>query len=142
MRNQDLAKDYISRAGGRLRALDVLYEDGHWADVVREAQEVVELALKAALRSHGVDPPRLAGTVAFSADPGILNCAHGAFARMLGGLIALAQLVQRLRLEVPLPGLRSPREQEKQPCGEVRRCDRESQQPVSRTHFLSSFLSV
>jgi hypothetical protein len=59
MRNQDLAKDYISRAGGRLRALDVLYEDGHWADVVREAQEVVELALKAALRSHGVDPPRL-----------------------------------------------------------------------------------
>jgi len=59
MRNQDLAKDYISRAAGRLRALDVLYEDGHWADVVREAQEVVELALKAALRSHGVDPPRL-----------------------------------------------------------------------------------
>jgi hypothetical protein len=59
MRNQDLAKDYISRAAGRLRALDVLYEDGHWADVVRESQEVVELALKAALRSHGVDPPRL-----------------------------------------------------------------------------------
>jgi HEPN domain-containing protein len=59
MRNQDLAKDYISRAGGRLRALDVLYEDGHWADVVREAQEVVELALKAVLRSHGVEPPRL-----------------------------------------------------------------------------------
>jgi HEPN domain-containing protein len=59
MRNQELAKDYISRAAGRLRALDVLFEDGHWADVVREAQEVVELALKAALRSHGVDPPRL-----------------------------------------------------------------------------------
>ena len=59
MRNQELAKDYISRAAGRLRALDVLFEDGHWADVVREAQEVVELALKAVLRSHGVDPPRL-----------------------------------------------------------------------------------
>jgi hypothetical protein len=59
MRNQDLAKDYIRRAAGRLRALDVLYEDGHWADVVREAQEIVELALKAALRAHGVDPPRL-----------------------------------------------------------------------------------
>jgi hypothetical protein len=59
MRNQDLAKDYIRRAAGRLRALDVLYEDGLWADVVREAQEVVELALKAALRAHGVDPPRL-----------------------------------------------------------------------------------
>jgi hypothetical protein len=59
MRNQDLAKDYIRRAAGRLRALDVLYEDGLWADVVREAQEIVELALKAALRAHGVDPPRL-----------------------------------------------------------------------------------
>ena len=59
MRNQDLAKDYIRRAAGRLRALDVLYEDGHWADVVRESQEVVELALKAGLRAHGIDPPRL-----------------------------------------------------------------------------------
>ncbi len=59
MRNQDLAKDYIRRAAGRLRALDVLYEDGHWADVVREAQEVVELALKAGLRAHGIEPPRL-----------------------------------------------------------------------------------
>lgn len=59
MRNQDLAKDYIRRAAGRLRALDVLYDDGLWADVVREAQEIVELALKAALRAHGVDPPRL-----------------------------------------------------------------------------------
>ena len=59
MRNQDLAKDYIRRSAGRLRALDVLYEDGLWADVVREAQEIVELALKAALRAHGVDPPRL-----------------------------------------------------------------------------------
>lgn len=59
MRNQDLAKDYIRRAAGRLRALDVLYEDGHWADVVREAQEVVELALKAGLRAHGIEPTRL-----------------------------------------------------------------------------------
>lgn len=59
MRNLDLAKDHIRRAAGRLRALDVLYDDGLWADVVREAQEVVELALKAALRAHGVEPPRL-----------------------------------------------------------------------------------
>jgi hypothetical protein len=35
-----LAKDYVPRAAGRLRALDVLYEDGHWADVVGEAGEV------------------------------------------------------------------------------------------------------
>jgi hypothetical protein len=59
MRNQELARDYVTRAAGRLKALDVLYDDGHWADVVREAQEVVELALKAVLRAHGVDPPRV-----------------------------------------------------------------------------------
>lgn len=59
MRNQDLAKDYVSRAAGRVKALDVLFEDGHWADVVREAQEAVELALKGLLRSCGIDPPRL-----------------------------------------------------------------------------------
>ena len=59
MRNQNLARDYISRAAGRLRALDVLFEDGHWPDVVRESQEVVELALKAMLRAHGIEPPRL-----------------------------------------------------------------------------------
>jgi HEPN domain-containing protein len=59
MRNQDLAKDYVSRAAGRLRALDVLFEDRHWADVVGEAQEIVELALKGLLRARGIEPPRL-----------------------------------------------------------------------------------
>lgn len=59
MRNPDLARDYIDRAGIRLRALDVLFDAGSWADVVRESQEVVELALKALLRSVGVDPPRV-----------------------------------------------------------------------------------
>ena len=29
------------------------------ADVVRESQEVVELALKGLLRAHGIDPPRV-----------------------------------------------------------------------------------
>lgn len=59
MRNPDLARDYIHRAGVRLDALDVLYDAESWADVVRESQEVVELALKALLRSRGVDPPRI-----------------------------------------------------------------------------------
>ena len=55
MRNQTLAADHIRRADARLRALDVLFEAESWADVVRESQEVVELALKGLLRSAGVD---------------------------------------------------------------------------------------
>jgi HEPN domain-containing protein len=59
MRNRDLAADHVRRADARLRALDVLFEAESWADVVRESQEVVELALKGLVRSVGVDPPRI-----------------------------------------------------------------------------------
>jgi len=46
MRSPDLAADYVRRAAARLAALDSLFEAESWADVVRESQEVVELALK------------------------------------------------------------------------------------------------
>ncbi len=59
MRNRELATDYVRRARVRLRALDVLFEGESWADVVREAQELVELALKGLLRSCGVEAPRI-----------------------------------------------------------------------------------
>lgn len=59
MRNLDLARDALRRAHVRLRALDVLHEGESWADVVRESQEVVELTLKALLRAHGVEAPRV-----------------------------------------------------------------------------------
>lgn len=59
MRNLDLAADYLRRAGARLRALDVLFEEQSWADVVRESQEIVELALKGLLRAFGIEPPRI-----------------------------------------------------------------------------------
>jgi len=59
MRNPDLAQDHIRRSEARLRALDVLYDARSWADVVREAQEVVELALKGLLRAAGIDAPRI-----------------------------------------------------------------------------------
>jgi len=59
VRNADLARDYVHRARVRLRALEVLYEAESWADVVRESQELVELALKGLLRWCGIDPPRL-----------------------------------------------------------------------------------
>lgn len=59
MRNRELAADHFRRAGARLRAVDTLYEAESWADVVRESQEVVELALKGLLRAVGIDPPRI-----------------------------------------------------------------------------------
>ena len=55
----DLAADYIRRTEARLDALDVLFEHSSWADVVRESQKIVELALKGLLRAHGVEPPRI-----------------------------------------------------------------------------------
>ena len=59
MRNRDLAEDHLKRASARLAALDVLFDRASWADVVRESQEVVELALKGLLRACGVEPPRI-----------------------------------------------------------------------------------
>ena len=59
MRNPALAKDYVTRATVRLDAVDLLYRAESWADVVRESQEAVELALKGLLRDCGIDPPRV-----------------------------------------------------------------------------------
>jgi len=59
MQNRSLVADYLTRAGHRLAAIDVLYERASWADVVRESQEVVELTLKALLRHAGIEVPRV-----------------------------------------------------------------------------------
>ena len=59
MRNTGLAADHVRRAEIRLKTLDVLFDHESWADVVRESQEVVELALKGLLRANGVEPPRI-----------------------------------------------------------------------------------
>ena len=59
MRNRTLAADHLRRASARLIALDALYDAESWADVVRQSQEAVELALKGLLRACGVDPPRV-----------------------------------------------------------------------------------
>ncbi len=59
MTTEDLAKSYLAKARARLKALVVLRDEGAHSDVVREAQELVELALKAMLRSVGVEPPKL-----------------------------------------------------------------------------------
>ncbi len=59
MKNASLVQDYLKRCQSRLKSLDTLYTEKAWADVVRESQEVVELALKALLRKAGVEVPRI-----------------------------------------------------------------------------------
>lgn len=59
MQNKELAADYIKRAKVRLEAVALLLQLESYADVVREAQEAVELALKGLLRKAGIQPPRI-----------------------------------------------------------------------------------
>jgi HEPN domain-containing protein len=58
MTNTTLAQSYVLKASKRLRALEVLLAEAAYSDVVREAQEVVELAQKAMLRQVGMEPPK------------------------------------------------------------------------------------
>lgn len=58
MTNRDLARSYIWKAETRLDILEVLNRKGNFSDVVREAQEIVELALKGMLRAVGIEPPK------------------------------------------------------------------------------------
>lgn len=48
----------MKKAVARLKVLDVLLEEEDYSDVIREAQEVVELSQKAMLRYVGIDPPK------------------------------------------------------------------------------------
>ena len=59
MQNKSLVHDYVTRAGKRLLAVEVLFREKSWADVVRESQEIVELSLKALLRAFDIEVPRI-----------------------------------------------------------------------------------
>ncbi|NYE58414.1 HEPN domain-containing protein [Carboxydothermus ferrireducens] len=58
MTNETLAKSYLIKAQKRLKILNVLLEEEAYSDVIREAQEIVELAVKGMLRQIGIDPPK------------------------------------------------------------------------------------
>jgi HEPN domain-containing protein len=58
MTNVSLSQSYIKKATDRLDILDLLFKKGAYSDVVREAQEIVELALKGVLRYIGIEPPK------------------------------------------------------------------------------------
>ncbi|TKS59654.1 MAG: DNA-binding protein [Nitrospira sp.] len=59
MTNKSLAQSYLRKASDRLDVLELLLKKAAYSDVVREAQELVELALKGMLRSIGIEPPKL-----------------------------------------------------------------------------------
>lgn len=58
MTANELARSYLAKASVRLEMLHFLAQRQAWSDVVREAQELVELALKGLLRQAGIDPPK------------------------------------------------------------------------------------
>lgn len=58
MHNNALAHDYVIRAGKRQLALEVLFGESSWADVVRECQEIVELLLRALLKLCRIEVSR------------------------------------------------------------------------------------
>lgn len=58
MTTEDLARSYLFKAEKRLKILDILMEEEDYSDVVREAQEIVELSLKGMLRAVGIEPPK------------------------------------------------------------------------------------
>jgi HEPN domain-containing protein len=59
MNNRTLALSYLKKANDRLDVLDLLYKKRAFSDVIREAQEIVELSLKSMLRFVGVEPPKI-----------------------------------------------------------------------------------
>ena len=58
MTSTTLAQSYLVKATKRLKVLPVLMAEQAFSDVVREAQEIVELALKGMLRQVGIEPPK------------------------------------------------------------------------------------
>jgi len=54
-----LGESYFKKAKSRLKILPVLLSDSNYSDVIRESQEIVELALKGALRKIGIEPPKI-----------------------------------------------------------------------------------
>jgi HEPN domain-containing protein len=92
MTADELARGYLLRARKRMAALEALMQVEAYPDVVREAQELVELALKGMLRWVGIDPPRWH-------DVGSIVVEHAVRfpAELQDELAALAQISQRLR---------------------------------------------
>lgn len=53
-----LTKAYVQKGAVRIKALRFLHQEGGYSDVIREAQECVELLLKGLLRHLGIEAPK------------------------------------------------------------------------------------
>ena len=58
MNNLSMAKSHLSQAEERVKHAEEALERGNYPYVIRQSQETVELALKAALRVVGIEPPK------------------------------------------------------------------------------------
>jgi len=58
LNNLEMAKAYLEEALRRIRTAEQALREGAYAYCIRQSQEAVELALKAALRIVGVEPPK------------------------------------------------------------------------------------
>ena len=58
MVNEELASSYLRRAKIRFEILQEFLKRNDFADIIREAQEVVELLQKALLIRKGIQPPK------------------------------------------------------------------------------------
>lgn len=59
MTSHKLVQAYMAKATVRIKALHFLHQEKGYSDVVREAQECVELMLKALLRAVGIESPKV-----------------------------------------------------------------------------------
>lgn len=59
MHKSRLVEDYLKRSEKRINALVFLKEQNAYADVVREAQEVVEILLKGLIMLYGLEVPKV-----------------------------------------------------------------------------------
>lgn len=59
MTSDQLSLAYLKKSKARLKALQILHQEKDYSDVVREAQECVELLLKAVLRNLGIEVPKI-----------------------------------------------------------------------------------
>jgi len=58
LNNLDMARSYLRQAMERVRHAEEALTNGNYPYVVRQCQETVELALKAALRIVSIEPPK------------------------------------------------------------------------------------
>jgi HEPN domain-containing protein len=92
--NVTLARAYFKKAVVRLEVLDLLMQHKAYSDVVREAQEAVELALKGMLRSVGIEPPKYHDVGGL-----LLQHADKFIPEVSAALVELATISKRLRKE-------------------------------------------